>query len=48
MVIRIASNKNNYSKAHKNKRFDVTLAVMSRFLLWIWKFQQFARFNSTL
>jgi len=48
MVIRFAPNKIIIKRSEKNKRFDEALTVMSRFLLSIRKFQQFAQFNSTL
>jgi len=47
MVIRFARNKTN-QKVVEEQGFDEALASASRFLLSIWKFQQFARFSSTL
>ena len=48
MVIRFAPNKNNTQKVVEEQAVWRALTAMSRFLLSIWKFQQFARFNSTL
>ena len=48
MVIGFALNKKQIKGSQNNKRFDVALTVISRFLLSVWKFQQFARFNSSL
>jgi len=48
IVIRFAPNKNNNQKVVKNKRFYKAPTAMSRFLLSVWKFQQFAQVKSTL
>jgi len=45
MVIRFAPNKNNNQKVVEEQALDEALTAMSRFLLSIWKFQQFAQFN---
>ena len=46
MVIHFAPNKNNQKVIEQAVWRGTT--TMSRFLLSIWKLQQFARFNSTL
>jgi len=48
MVIRFAPNRNNNQKVVEEQAVWRGTTAMSRFLLSIWKFQQFAQFSGTL